>query len=147
MDITVPTGLSDIDKLIYLVRVSDKAENLTREGLYKVHQEGSWQGRFSSWGEFVESPYGLNKSQGWASKHLTIHKHYSLKGGLSSEALEGIATESLYLAASTNGTPEQQVEKARTLSRRALKESREDDGHVHSGEIVSIHKCCGLRID
>lgn len=27
-----------------------------------------------------------------------------------------------------------------------IRELPEDDGHVHSGEIVQIHKCCGMRV-
>lgn len=143
--VRVPDGLSTVDALIYLVRISDRAENLTREGLWKVQQDGSWSDRFSSWGEFVESPAGLNKSQTWASKHTSIHEHYTLKGGLSPEKLEGIATESLYIAKDLPGTVEEQMSMARTLSRKELRDTKVDGGHEHT-EAVRIWKCCGARI-
>ncbi len=146
-EIVVPSELSDVDALIYLVRISDKADALTREGLYKVFTEGTWEGRFSSWGEFVESAGGLNKSQGWASKHLAIHKHYILEGGLSPEKLEGAATESLYMARTLPGTPEEQVSISRTLTRREIKETRqESDGHVHIPKTLTICEECGIRL-
>lgn len=145
--IQVPEELSDIDRLIYLVRISDRAENLTREGLWKIHEEGSWGERFSSWAEFVESPDGLNKSQSWASKHLAIHKHYTLTAGLSPEKLEGAATESLYLAKELPGTPEEQLAMARTLSRRELKETLGDGtNHAHEPETITWCKTCHIRI-
>lgn len=146
-EITVPQNLSEIDALIYLVRISDKAENLTRAGLYKVSQDKLWEDRFSSWAEFVESADGLNKSQSWASKHLAIHEYYTLEGGLSPEQLEGSATESLYLARELPGTPEEKVAMARTLSRREIKQTKnENEGHEHQGETYSVWKCCGMRV-
>jgi hypothetical protein len=147
-EISIPQGLSDLDKLIYLVRISDKADSLTREGLYKVFTEGSWSNRFSSWSEFVQSPDGLNKSESWASKHIATYRHFVLEAGIEPEQLEGVATESLYLARTLPGTPEEQLAMASTLTRRELKEtSNESTGHVHSGETVTIYKCCGMRCD
>lgn len=144
--ISVPAGMGEVDALIYLVRIADRAENLTREGLWKVQQEGLWEDRYSSWGEFVESPAGLNKSQTWASKHINIHEHYTLKGGISPEKLEGVATESLYIAKELPGTVEEQVAMARTLSRKELRDTKVDGGHEHT-EAVRIWKCCGMRIN
>lgn len=144
-EIAIPAELSPLDALIFLVRIADRAENLSREGLWKVQQDGSWSDRFSSWGEFVESPAGLNKSQSWASKHTNIHEHYTLKGGIAPENLEGIATESLYLAKDLPGTIEEQVAMAKTLSRKELKDTKVDGGHEHT-EAIRIWKCCNMRI-
>lgn len=147
-ELTVPQGLNEVDALIYLARIGDKVENLTREGLWKVSQDKLWEGRFSSWAEFVESAEGLNKSQGWASKHIAIHEFYTLEGGLLPEQLEGAATESLYMARALPGSPEEKVAMARSLSRRELKETKnEHENHVHSGETYSVHRCCGMRVE
>lgn len=144
-DITIPQELSDVDKLIYLVRVSDKADSLTREGLYKVFTEEGWKGRFSSWGEFVSSPDGLNKSEGWASKHLNVYRHYTLEGGISQEKLSGIPTESLYLARTIPGSYEKQVQNAKSLSRQALKQKKNDEeAEMHEPKWVTYCSVCGL---
>lgn len=142
-EVSIPNGLSDIDKLIYLVRVSDKADQLTREGLYKVFSEKSWEGRFGSWDEFVTSPDGLNKSAGWASKHLKIYTIYTLEGGVSQDKLLGIPTESLYLARDLDGSIEEKVEKARTLTRQELKISHGED-KPHEAEYIEVCKHCWL---
>lgn len=143
--IEVPAELSDVDKLIYLVRLSDKADSLTREGLYKVFEEKSWESKFSSWGEFVSSPDGLNKSESWASKRLGVHEHYTIEGGVSQDKLIGIPNESLYLAKFVKGTVEEQLAIANTLNRAEIKEARIDGGHIHGEETVEIYKCCGMR--
>lgn len=140
-DIIIPQNLGDIDKLIYLVRVSDRADSLTREGLHKVFIEEGWKGRFSSWGEFVSSPDGLNKSESWASKHLAIYKHYVLEGGLSQAKLESAATESLYLARLLPGSVIEQLSAASTLSRNELRLEK-NDADPHEPEYDTICTIC-----
>lgn len=112
--------------------------------LYTVREEGAWKEVASSFSEYVESELGI--SQGFASKLLAVNQHYLIEGGLSPENIAETDYECLYLAAKTEGTPEEQVAKARTLTRRELKEERVDAGHVHGEEIIQIYKCCGMRV-
>lgn len=111
--------------------------------LYKVHESDAWQGVCSSWSEYVESELGI--SQSFASKLLSVNKHYLVDGGLSPENISGIDYESLYLAKSIPGTIEEQTSMASTLTRKELKETKNDREPVpHEFERVCYCKVCGL---
>lgn len=120
-EITVPEKLDDVDKAIFLVKLSDRAVSATREILYTIFAAKSWEGRYSSWGEFVED--GLQKSQGWASKQIAVYEYYTLKGGIPTEKLE-LDTERLYMASNLEGTPDENFSKALTLNRAELRAER-----------------------
>lgn len=146
-ELSIPQELSVLDKSIYLARHINTAVEVLRPLVYQVYQQELWREKFSSFGEYVESPEGLNKSQGYASKLRSVEEHYIVKGNLAPEKLEGIDYECLYLAERLPGTVEEQLSMARTLTRREIKETlNEAEAHVHSGETVTIHKCCGMRI-
>lgn len=99
----------------------------------------------TDWGDLLRDEFDI--SEGFASKLMSIHKVLVVEGGISQEKLEGIDGEKLYLALKLEGTAEEKVAKAETLTRREIREEAVDDGHAHSGETILIHKCCGLRID
>ena len=144
-EISIPEELSALDQSIYLARHITNAVDILRPLVYKVWKENLWEGRFSSFGEYIESPEGLGKSQGYASKLRNVEEHYVIDGGLSQENIAGIDTESLYLAARLPGTPEEQVAMARTLTRRELKETANDDTPCEH-EIVRMCRRCSLRV-
>jgi len=111
--------------------------------LYKVHESDAWVGVCSSWSEYVESELGI--SQSFASKLLAVNKHYLIEGGLSPENITGIDYESLYLAKSIPGTVQEQTSMASTLSRRELKETkndREETPHEH----IPCCAICRIRL-
>lgn len=111
------------------------------QALHKVNEERAWEGQYSSFGEFVED--GLKISQGFASKLLSVNRHYLLNGGLSPEKLVGIDYEKLYLASKLPGTPDEQVAIASTLSRREIKETQnEEQPHDHE----PICRICKIRL-
>jgi hypothetical protein len=113
--------------------------------LREIKETEQWRERFTSWGEFVESPDGLGISQGFASKLITTANHYLIQGGISPEKLEGIDYERLYMARALPGSVEEQVEKARVLTRRELKEEKnEEEEHQH--EPIQICKTCHIRL-
>lgn len=138
--ITIPSELSDVDKAIFLVKLTDKATSYTRELLYKIFADKSWEERFTSWDEFVNSPEGLGKSSGWASKNLAVHKHYSIEGGISGDELQ-LDTEKLYIASKLAGTPQEQLVKASVLTREDLKLEKNDD-QPHEAEYDTFCKKC-----
>ena len=144
-EISIPEELSALDQSIYLARHITNAVDILRPLVYKVWKENLWEGRFSSFGEYIESPEGLGKSQGYASKLRNVEEHYVIDGGLSQENIAGIDTESLYLAARLPGTPEEQVAMARCLTRRELKETANDDTPCEH-EIVRMCRRCSLRV-
>lgn len=98
----------------------------------------------TNWADFIRDQFDISES--FASKLMTVHRVLVLEGGLSQEKLEGIDQEKLYLAAKLEGTAEEKIAKAKTLTRRELKESNVDGGHVHGEETVQIYKCCGMRV-
>jgi len=111
------------------------------ENLYKIKQEMTVG---TNWGDLIRDEFDISES--FASKLMSIYKGFVIDGGLSREKLEGIDGEKLYLALKLEGTPEEKIAKAATLTRREIREERVDDGHVHSGETIEIHKCCGMRV-
>lgn len=111
--------------------------------LYQVKEESAWESVASSWGEYVESELGI--SQGFSSKLLSVNKHYLLEANIAPEKIENIDYECLYLAAKTEGTPEEQVEKARTLTRRELKEER-NDAEEAPHEHIPCCAVCRIRL-
>ncbi len=111
--------------------------------LYKVHESNAWEGVCSSWSEYVESELGI--SQSFASKLLSVNQHYLVEGGYSPENIAGIDYEKLNMARTLPGTVEEQVAMARTLSRKELKETKNDaEVTPHAFEEVCYCKVCGL---
>ncbi len=127
--ITIPKGLNEVDAAIFLVKFADKASAMTRELLWKINEGELWKDKFASFDEFVESPDGLDKSRGWASKHLAVYKFFVLDNGFKREQLEGIDNERLYLARNLPGTPGKILAKAESLSRGELKDEVRDSEH------------------
>lgn len=125
-EITIPKGLSEVDAAIFLVKFADKANAMTRELLWQINEKELWKQKFSSFDEFVESPDGLDKSRGWASKHLAVYKFFVVEHGFSRERLEGIDNERLYLARNLGGAPEKILSRATALSREELREEVKD---------------------
>lgn len=111
--------------------------------LHQVQEQEAWKEVSGSFSEYVESELGI--SQSFASKLLTVNRHYLIEAGYSPENITGIDYECLYLAAKTEGTPEQQLAKAQTLSRRELKEERNDE-QPHEHLPITICKTCSLRL-
>jgi hypothetical protein len=115
--------------------------------LHAIKESGEWSERFDTWGEFVESSEGLGFNQSSVSKLLSVNRAYLIDGGLDENDLVGVDYEKLYAARDLPGTPEQRLSMAKTLNRKELKETKnEAEGHVHSGDTVVIHKCCGMRV-
>ncbi len=140
--LSVPKELSDLDKSIFLARHIGAAMDVLRPLVYRVFAEKLWEGRFGSFGEYVESPEGLNLHQSYGSKLKSVQEHYVIEGGATEEELKGIALESLYLASKTEGTIQEQLARARTLTRDEIKQTRaEYDGHPFQADIPKCKVC------
>lgn len=94
-----------------------------------------------AWGSFVEEELGI--SQSFASKLLTINRVYLLEGGLPSERIEGVDYEKLYAATKLDGSVEEKVAKASTLSRSELKQVKNQE-KPHKGQFGSYCSVCWL---
>lgn len=138
MEITTTSLIEQTRQLLNAIRGS--SIHIGRN-LYEIRQELA---PGTDWGDTLRDEFDLSESQ--ASKLITVYKLYVLEGGISPAKLEGIDTERLYLAKSLEGSVEDKLAKATTLTRRELREERVDDGHVHSGETIEIHRCCGMRV-
>lgn len=111
--------------------------------LYKVHESNAWEGVCSSWSEYVESELGI--SQSFASKLLSVNKHYLIDGGLSPENIAGIDYEKLNMVRSLPGTLDEQLSMARTLSRTELKQTKNDiEETAHTPNWVTYCEICKL---
>lgn len=149
-DLMIPHGLDLIETAIFLVRVGDRAESMSRELLWKIEQERLWQGRFSSMKDFVTSPDGIGKSMPWLSQQKSVYKHYCLDGGLTAKDLEGISNYRLYLGIGIDGPYEERVAAAKTLSLDAMKQLVSSDKHPNCSHedthTITICDTCGIRI-
>ncbi len=112
--------------------------------LYQLHESGEWKDKEGNWGSFVEEH--LQISQSFASKLLTTYKHYVIEGGMEENQLSGVDHEKLYLAAKIEGTPEEKVAKAKTLSRAELRQEYQED-KPHAFEAKTICKVCGGSLE
>lgn len=98
--------------------------------LHQIAAEELWSVKYSSFGEYLDE-CGISRSQ--ASRLVSVYDHYYLKAGFRNLDVD---PEKLYLAAKLEGTPREQIEKARVLSRAELKEQDvfEKTGKEHTCE-------------
>lgn len=109
------------------------------QNLYQIKSSG----QFENWGDFCQNE--LDISESFASKLLTVNRVFLLEAGISPEKLEGIDYEKLYAASKLEGTPEEKLAKAQTLTRRELKEEKNEED-IHDHEPITICKRCSLRL-
>lgn len=110
--------------------------------LYKIQEEKLWEGKYSSFGEFVETGCGI--SQSFASKLLKVYTYYHIENGISPRKLQEIDTEKSYLAIQLNGEAEHKLIKAQEWSRQDLKDSLAEgpNGEECGHKVLIIkHQC------
>ena len=115
--------------------------------LYQVDKENLWEGKYSSFSEFVEQDCQLSK--GYASKLVQAWEHYVITGGVSEYKLQDIDAEKLYLAMRLPVAPEQQVIRAGLWSRSELKQelaSTPEGDCQHDCEHITICSRCSKRV-
>lgn len=137
MELTTQDLISQTKELLNAVRGSSIKIG---ENLYNLKQNLPKE---ADWGDFIRDEFDIGES--FASKLMTIHRVFVIEGGVSQEKLEGIDGEKLYLSAKLEGTPEEKVAKARTLTRRELKEEKNDEV-PHEHQPISICKVCSVRL-
>lgn len=109
--------------------------------LLDLRDEGSWKESGKTFPQFVEDEIDIRQSQ--TSKLLTIGGYF-----LKIKTIEEIGPvdyEKLYQATMLPGTVEENLAKARTLTRRELKEEM-NDSEPHEHEAISICKHCSIRL-
>lgn len=110
--------------------------------LHEVDIKNAWEGRYSSFGEFVED--GAQISKGMASKLLKVYRHYVLEGSFAAKKLELVDPEKLYLAIGLKGDHQKQYEQALTLSRSELRLNHSDSEPCIDHIPVCAH--CHVRL-
>lgn len=111
------------------------------QNLYELKQQLP---KDQDWGDFIRDEFDIGES--FASKLMTIHRVLVLEGGVSQEKIEGIDGEKLYLATKLEGTAEEKIAKAKTLTRRELKDEKNDQDPCSHEETVVICKACSIRL-
>ena len=149
-EIVVPQGLNETEKAIFLSKFVRKAIPALRSAIYAAFKSDDWKGKFSSWGEFVESEEGLGMSQGSVSKMLKVEEYYVATYGMKPESLS-IDNEKLYMAINLPGLPEQKVVKAESWTRQQIKDELASgpDGDCKHQVLIIKHQCkaCSRFID
>ena len=110
------------------------------ENLYNIKAQLD---KDTDWGDFLRDEFDIGES--FASKLMKIHQVLVIEGGVSQEDIEGIDGEKLYLVAGLEGSAQERVSMARTLTRREIKEQRNDQ-KPHEHIPVAICKICSIRI-
>lgn len=140
--ITIPTDLTILEE-------TKKAFANYRAGtieaaacLFDVRAGNAWETVASSWGEYVEQE--LQISQSFASKLLSAYTHFCIEGNIPRAEIADIDHERLYLARKLGGSVEEQIAKARTLSRHELKLELNDD-KPHDHDWIEFCSVCHIR--
>lgn len=140
-----PTSeLSVLEKSIFIARHINSAIDVLRPLVYQVWKDELWKEKFSSFGEYVESPEGLNKSQGYASKLKQVEQ-FRLDSGFSEKEIAGVDYESIYLALKSGGTPEEILAKAKVLTRAELRQEQQETQPHPFEELVICKVCHGAK--
>lgn len=116
--------------------------SLIRVAMNLAQLRGSFAAK-GEWGSFCEGELGISES--FASKLLRVHNTFLAEGKLEPARLEGIDYEKLYLASGLEGTVEEKLAKAETLSRRELKEEKNEEV-PHEHEPIQICRVCSIRL-
>jgi len=107
--------------------------------LYDVHTGEAWKEVAETWGTYVEQELGV--SQSFASKLLTVYRHFCIEGNIPKKQLNGLDYEKAYLSAKLTGTVEEQLAKARSLTRGELKLEKNDE-KPHTGQFGEYCNIC-----
>lgn len=111
--------------------------------LHKIFTEKLYEGKYSSFGEYVDD-CGISRSQ--ASRLVSVYQHYAIEGGI--KDFGAVEPDRLYLAAKLPGTPDQQLIKARHLSRDEIRAevAVDEHGNEHECQPITICRVCNKRM-
>lgn len=114
--------------------------------LHQISEEKSWEGSYSSFGEYCEQELQLHPTA--ASRYLTSYKHFVIEGKQDFSTLKGIDPERLYLAAKLSMPVDQQLVRASSWGRRELRdELASHDGHdCEHPSTIKICAVCNKRV-
>lgn len=133
--------ISVVDKCIVLFRDTRMAMADAIVALYEVWDKELWKDKSESFSEFCEDHLKMSQSQ--ASKMIAVYKRYCVESTFAANIVANISMENLYLATKLEGTPKQQLEKARLLKRTELTAQKvyEQTGSECNHEHTMCVKC------
>lgn len=108
--------------------------------LAQIQKSDEWKS-YESFPKFCEEELDIRQST--TSKLLSIATYYFKE--LSPEQIGTVDYERLYAATMLPGTVEENLAKAKTLTRRELREEL-NDSEPHTHEPISICKHCSIRL-
>lgn len=109
---------SVIEKCIALAHEGRQVMSLFAETLYEVAEQELWREKADSFSEFCEEHLKISQSQ--SSKILSVYKRFCIEGNFAPNVLSSVSLENAYLSLRLEGSPKEQLEKARTLRRQEL---------------------------
>lgn len=106
--------------------------------LKKIQDSGEWEGEtFPKWAEAE-----LDISQSQTSKLLTVANYFLREK--TPEEIGPVAYESLYMATMLPGTVDENLAKAKTLTRLELKQEL-NESEPHPGEFIEVCRHCYVK--
>ena len=107
--------------------------------LYTLRESGEWKGEYDTFPKYCQEVFEL--SQSTTSKYMAVAEYFSAK--FLPEDIGPVAMENLYLSTKLEGSPEENLSKAKTWSRDDFKIAKSED-EPHAFEKVCYCKVCGL---
>lgn len=104
--------------------------------LHQIQKSGEWEG-YDSFPKFCEAELDIRQSQ--TSKLLAIASYFL--GEYTPDQIGPVAYENLYMATMLPGSKEENLAKARTLTRTELKQEI-NESEPHTGEYIEVCKHC-----
>lgn len=116
------------------------------KNLHEISTKELWRGKFSSFGEYVESECGV--SQSFAAKLTAVWGHYAIEAQITPAELRAVDTEKLYLAMRLPMAAGQQLIRAKSWSRSELKAELASKGGPECTHPTTVTICahCHARI-
>ena len=107
--------------------------------LYTLRESGEWKGEYDTFPKYCQEVFEL--SQSTTSKYMAVAEYFSAK--FLPEEIGPVDIEKLYQSTKLEGSPEENLSKAKTWSRDDFKQNK---GEVdpHPFERVCYCKVCGL---
>ena len=111
--------------------------------LYQIRKEELFKPKYESFREYLEEDIKI--SEGFASKLIGVYETFA---EVENKRLLGIDLEKLYLARKIEGTVEQKLTAAETLTRGELKQELAIKDGVECEHLTTIHICsnCHQRV-
>lgn len=118
-----------------------KGKQLLVQVAYNLHtlrESGEWKGEYETFPKYCQEVFELSQSS--TSKYMAVAEYFSAK--FLPEEIGPVDIEKLYQSTKLEGSPEENLSKAKTWSRDDFKVSKSEE--EHEPEWIKYCKKCGL---